>query len=307
MSAVRPVAVIALSAALCGTAMSQELDRFTSATGLVEEFTATWCVPCYSAYFSLERARQRWGEQVSILTYSIGDELDNSYNSRRATEEGIAFIPSFVFQGDRLFIGTPSDAAMDQYITEAITAPDSARIIGTFSVDEANDLLYVDFKIEGYNDTLTTADQIRIVVSEDNWAWNCSNGLDQYNGHVQAGFDINLSAPIGPGQQVTFNRVYDLSTNPYLRNWDEVRVTMFVYDTSLRKAQACWELGKVYLGDLNGDLSINQQDVALFRRAYGKSFGHPDYNQAADFDRNGVINGTDRFYAEDYYRSGGMR
>jgi hypothetical protein len=43
-------------------------------------------------------------------------------------------------------------------------------------------------------------------------------------------------------------------------------------------------------GDLNGDGAVNIADLSLFAPAYGSSAGQPNYNPAADFNQNGVIN-----------------
>jgi Dockerin type I domain len=43
-------------------------------------------------------------------------------------------------------------------------------------------------------------------------------------------------------------------------------------------------------GDVNGDGQVNLADLAPFAKAYGSSSGDPDYNPAADSNRNGYIN-----------------
>ena len=43
-------------------------------------------------------------------------------------------------------------------------------------------------------------------------------------------------------------------------------------------------------GDVNGDGEVNLADLPLFAEAYGASPGQPNYNPAADFNLNGVVN-----------------
>jgi hypothetical protein len=48
------------------------------------------------------------------------------------------------------------------------------------------------------------------------------------------------------------------------------------------------------LGDLDGDGQLDADDGAEFAAAYGKSFPHPDYNEDADFKKDGIVDGLDR-------------
>lgn len=48
------------------------------------------------------------------------------------------------------------------------------------------------------------------------------------------------------------------------------------------------------LGDLNGDGVLTVDDGTEFAKAYGKSFPHPDYNEDADFKKDGIVDGLDR-------------
>ncbi|MFG0328389.1 MAG: hypothetical protein ACF8PN_00695 [Phycisphaerales bacterium] len=302
------IAGLAAAGANVATVSGQDIPVVTNETALVEEFTATWCGPCVGAYYALERLKGRWGEDISILTYNIADELDNPYNSRRESEEYVTAIPTFVFQGDRKQVGTPPDSTLDNLVQQALDADRSARIIGRYEVDEATDVLRIGLKIDAYQDVIDPGvDQLRIVVHESNWTWNCSNGLDQYEYHVQAGFDEEFPRQLRPGAPEVFTFEYDLTGNQYLRNWDEVGITVYIFDTTTRKAIASWELGKWNLGDLNGDLKINRDDGRLFRRQYGKSMADPDFNPAADWNRNGVIDLPDRDLFEQYIQDGGLR
>ena len=46
-------------------------------------------------------------------------------------------------------------------------------------------------------------------------------------------------------------------------------------------------------GDVNGDGTVNQSDLAPFALAYGSSVGGKDYNAAADFNQDGIVNQID--------------
>ena len=46
-------------------------------------------------------------------------------------------------------------------------------------------------------------------------------------------------------------------------------------------------------GDVNGDGNVNQSDLAPFALTYGSSAGGKDYNAAADFNQDGIVNQID--------------
>ena len=48
------------------------------------------------------------------------------------------------------------------------------------------------------------------------------------------------------------------------------------------------------LGDLNGDGVLTPDDGTEFSKAYGQRFPHPDYNEDADFKKDGIVDGLDR-------------
>lgn len=300
-----------LAAAACGLVISsgafaQSWRTLTNEVALVEDFGATWCSPCVSAYHAMDRLKQRWGNQVAINMYSVADELDNSYNSRRESEEGIVAIPTFVFQGSRQQVGTPGDSTLDNWVQEALDQPRSARIIGRYTLDEVNELVNVAFKIEGYNDTIDPSWQLRVVVHENHWSYPWL-GLPGYDYHVQDGFDIEIEAPIQHAEQVVFIEQYSLAGNQYIHDWAELGVTLYLYDPSSRTAKAAWELGQNHAGDLDGNLRLDQNDVRLFRDQIGKQLWQEDFNPAADWNSDGQITLADRDLGLEYVQGGGMR
>lgn len=308
MSVPLALAGVAAGAVVSATAaLAAENPLVTTESALVDEFTATWCGPCVGAYYALERLKERWGDQVSILTYSVADELDNGYNSRRESEEGIWALPTFVFQGNWQQLGTPPDNTLDNYVQLALDTPRAARVIARYKFD-TDDRIIVGMKIDALTNVINNDNvELRLVVHESNWEWNCSNGLDMYQHHVQGGYDVSFPHDLQPGHPEIYVWEIDMSGNGYLRNWDEVGVTAYLYDTVTRTATASWELGQANLGDLDGNLMINRRDGALFRDQVGKTNLDPDFNPAADWDKNGVIDLTDRDLFLDYVQNGGLR
>ena len=52
-------------------------------------------------------------------------------------------------------------------------------------------------------------------------------------------------------------------------------------------------LGNACDADYNGDMVVNSDDFDIFQMTYLKEQGDPDFNPAADSDRDGVVNGID--------------
>lgn len=279
-------------------------DGVTHQAIVVEEFTAEWCGPCYGGWYAMERMETRWGDAVSLLTWSISDRYTNPDGTRRQNEVGVTAIPSFLFQGLYFSVGTPSDGTIDSYITGAQNLTPSGQVIGRWKLNP-NRVVRVGIKMQA-DQTLSNY-ELRINVHESNWYVACSNGLTHYNNHVQQVFYEPLPT-MQPGQQFTLIKDYDLSGNTWIHNPEELGVTVYLHDrANNRSVKAGWQLGAVNLGDLNGDLSITRTDGVLFQQQIGKRAGQQGYNPAADWDHNDVINNADRQLFLDYVHSGGMR
>ena len=54
-----------------------------------------------------------------------------------------------------------------------------------------------------------------------------------------------------------------------------------------------YSLDVTLAGDVNGDGTVNQADLAPFAAAYLTTAGEPEYNAAADFNQNGIVNQDD--------------
>ena len=252
----------------------------------------------------MERMQARWGEAVSLLTWSIADRYTHADATRRQGEVGVNAIPSFLFQGTYFSVGTPPDNTIDSYVRSSQSLPKSGQVISRWKL-RPNSIVSVGIKFQA--DQNLSNYELRVHIHESNWYVQCSNGLTHYNNHVQQVFYEALPT-MQAGQQQTIIRHYDLSANPWIHNMDEVGVTVFLHDrANNRSVKAGWEIGEVNLGDLNGDLNITQQDAVLFQGQIGKRIGQPGFNPAADWDQNGIINLTDRNLALDYIRNGGMR
>lgn len=279
-------------------------EGVTRPTVIVEEFTAEWCGPCYGGFYAMERMQDRWGDAVSLLTWSIADRYTHADATRRQGEVGVNAIPSFLFQGTYFSVGTPPDQTIDSYVRNSQNLTPAGRIIGRWKLNP-NEVVRVGLKIEA--DQPLSNYELRVHIHESNWYVACSNGLTHYNNHVQAVFYEALPN-LQTGQQFTLIKDYDLSTNQWIHDAEELGVTVFLHDrANNRSVKAGWELGAVNLGDLNGDLSITRADGLLFRSQMGKNSNQQGFNPAADWDGNGTINNTDRQMFLDYVQSGGMR
>ncbi len=279
-------------------------DGVTHQAIVVEEFTAEWCGPCYNGFYAMERMESRWGDAVSLLTWSIADRYTNPDGTRRQNEVGVTAIPSFLFQGTYFSVGTPTDQTIDSWIQSCQNIAPSGRIIGRWKLNP-NRVVRVGVKIQA--DQPLSNYELRINVHESNWYVYCSNGLTHYNHHVQQVFYEPLPT-MQAGEQFTLIKDYDLSGNTWIHDPEQLGVTVFLHDrASGRNVKAGWELGAVNLGDLNGDLSITRTDGVLFQAQIGKRSGQPGYNPAADWSGDNIINSTDRQLFLDYIHNGGMR
>lgn len=292
------------AALACNSIALGAAEGVTHKAVIVEEFTAEWCGPCYGGWFAMERMEARWGDAVSLLTWSIADRYTNSDGTRRQNEVGVTAIPSFLFQGLYFSVGTPSDGTIDSYISASQNIAASGRIIGRWKL-KPNRVVRVGVKFQA--DQALSNCELRINVHESNWYVYCSNGLTHYNHHVQQVFYEALPT-MQAGEQFTLTKDYDLSGNTWIHDPEQLGVTVFVHDrASGRSVKAGWELGAVNLGDLNGDLSITRSDGVLFQQQMGKRAGQQGFNPAADWDSNGIINIADRQMFLDYVNGGGMR
>ena len=294
----------------CGGALAAA-QGVTHATILVEEFTAEWCGPCVEGAHSMDRLKDRWGDEVSVVTYTIWDIYTNPDGEQRGTECGIWGVPSFLFQGTYMQIGVnynqeAFDATLDNLVRSAQALPTDARIIGHWKL-KPDGVVRVNLKLEA--DVAIAADdyELRVVVHETPWEVPCSNGLDGFNWHMQQVFYEPLPA-MNVGEQWGLRKDYDLSTNEWVHDFENLAVSVFLHDKSnLKSVEAMWDLGAVNLGDLNNDLSITRQDAVLFRRQMGNTEGDPGFNPAADWDGDGVIDGADKDLFRAYVEEGGMR
>jgi len=132
--------------ALTATTSYGQLFTATHPTVLIEEFTAEWCGPCVQGYYAMERAKDRWGDEISEVVYSVSDRYENNDSRKRDIEVGVYAIPTFLFHGVYFSVGTPSDSAIDNYIENCQDITPMGRIIGRWIYDADTDYLGVGIK-----------------------------------------------------------------------------------------------------------------------------------------------------------------
>ena len=306
--AVVPAGVAFAAVLAAPIALAFEKQTVTKPTVVVEEFTAEWCGPCVGGYYAMERAKDRWGDEISQLTYSTADRYTNTHGSKRDNECGIFAIPTFVFHGTYVSLGTPSDSTIDTYIGNCQAQTPEGQIIGNWSVQAISNTAFANIKFQA-DTTLPDGYELRVILHESRWSLSASNGLTEYQYHVIDGVYRDLPA-MQAGDQVTVLTSFDLSANQWVQDTDNLGITVYLHNTASsdkKNVKAGWELGPVSFLDLNSDLKINKTDSNLFRRTLGSRIGDPNYTAAADMDQNGVIDLTDRDLALDYINNGGMR
>ncbi len=87
---------------------------------------------------------------------------------------------------------------------------------------------------------------------------------------------------------------------PYVRGRDDGEAAAFVkverpgpltvLITGQKGSTGSYEVDVTLAGDVNGDGTVSQADLRPFAAAYFTTPGNPDYNPAADFNQNGIIN-----------------
>lgn len=310
---IKRVITLCLAGAAC-TALSATtaLGQFapiTHPTVLIEEFTAEWCGPCVGGYYAMERAKDRWGTEISELTLSVSDNYENPDSRKRDIECGVYAIPTFLFHGTYFSVGTPSDSSIDSYIASCQAQTPKGRIIGRWVPQEGAGLVHVGIKFQA-DEALGDGYELRIALHENNWAVYCSNGLPGYNYHLQQVFYEDLGGPMTAGQQVTIVGHYDVSANTWIHDWSQLGITVYLHDrigSSQRNVGGAWEIGEATLGDMNGDLSINLKDKDLYIKAIGSKWYQQGYNVAGDWDYDGDIDSADTALFRAYIDNGGMR
>ena len=60
--------------------------------------------------------------------------------------------------------------------------------------------------------------------------------------------------------------------------------------TGARQSTGSYQVQTTLVGDVNGDGTVNFADLQAFAHAYGARLGDSNFNPAADFNQNGVIN-----------------
>jgi hypothetical protein len=60
--------------------------------------------------------------------------------------------------------------------------------------------------------------------------------------------------------------------------------------TGRNQTTGTYQAQTTLVGDVNGDGQVNLADLQAFAPAYGSLIGQPNYNPAADFNHNGVVN-----------------
>ncbi len=277
----------------------------THSAVLVEDFTARWCGPCASAHDLLDRKKPQWGDEIAILTYNISDApLSNSYTERRASEWGVSAIPTLAFMGKYKQVGTPSDQAFDNYINNCKVLPQDLDMIANYSVDNASKNVRVKVKIRPKNRALTVSYDLRIVVWERQYLVNWYRSDFKYR--VMGGLDVPLFT-LKEGKVVKGIVDLDLDAMGPYQEWDDVGVTIYLYQRNTKEVAAAWEIGEQSLGDLNNDLKINAKDGAAYQNQVGKKLGDPGFNKAADWDQDGDVDAVDTQLFRDYVLGGGLR
>ncbi len=275
----------------------------THQTVLVEEFTATWCYYCQFAYDLLEREKVNWGDAISILSYNISDELSTTYTERRGSEWNVTAIPTFVFHSKYKVLGTPSDYTFDNYVTQCQDIPQYQELLANYSVDANQKKIRINAKLRS-SIYFQPGDQIRFVVWEQQYNYNWYRSNFKY--HVVGGIDVDpTNIPIN--QAVKGSLSITASDLGSVQDWNDLGVTMFVYRPDTKEVFCSWDVGEVSLGDLNGDVNIDNKDKALYIAQIGKTSNDPDFNPAADWDGDGDCDADDTALFKAYIQNGGLR
>ncbi len=280
------------------------LTPITHNSVVVEDFTATWCGPCAAAHDQIDRKKAQWGDELAVLTYNISDPpYSNSYTGRRQGEWGVSAIPTFVFQSRFKQVGVPSDGQFDNYVNSSKNLGDTMDLLGFYIPDQSNNEVDVKLKIRPHND-LTSSHELRVVVWEKQFLVNWYRSDFKYR--VVGGLDIPTGLLKG-GKTYQGKFSVDAAAFGPFQEWDDLGVTVLLYDRSDKSIDSVWELGIRNLGDMDRDNDIDMADGQAFLKCKGKSLGEQGYNTAADWDYNDTINQADEDLFRAYVFGGGLR
>lgn len=95
---------------------------------------------------------------------------------------------------------------------------------------------------------------------------------------------------ISPPPQGTYITILNIHYKPYSTgNYTIVATAQYIGSYAIQSKK----IGVSIAGDINGDGSVNLQDLVLLAKAYGSKPGEPNWNPKADLDGNGTVGLSD--------------
>ena len=177
---------------------------------VIEEFTGTWCGPCYGSGIALDRVIMNYPQDsVMVLAYHVADSFSTPSGDTRDSYYAIGSIPTAVFNGVVYDVGGSSLSAgetgistvYNRYVAriqqeQARTSsyvPFSLRLTGSMGPQDPSMTLSVS-AISGYPRPVSAC----FAITENAIAYSASNGQTTLNSCVRVFLSkqtVNLPEP----------------------------------------------------------------------------------------------------------------
>ena len=149
---------------------------------LLEDFTGTWCGPCYYAMEKLHKILPAFGDKVILVCHHLNDDFAISHSNTLSKFYGIEGIPSSMIDRTKGIIDNDvifhpmslTKAILDKRLSE----PKSVTISLTTSYDEGSKDIKV--KVEGELLQNLPKAKLNVYLVQDNIVYKQNGGGDKY-------------------------------------------------------------------------------------------------------------------------------
>ena len=149
---------------------------------LLEDFTGTWCGPCYYAMEKLHKILPAFGDKVILVCHHLNDDFAISHSNTLSKFYGIEGIPSSMIDRTKGIIDNdvifhPMSLTKD-ILDKRLSEPKSVTISLTTSYDEGSKDIKV--KVEGELLQNLPKAKLNVYLVQDNIVYKQNGGGDKY-------------------------------------------------------------------------------------------------------------------------------